>query len=62
MLKGFKEAWERELEIKASLRKNEISFVTVVENTINEGDKISTDLCDTIMKIRHEYCSPYEFS
>ena len=42
-------------------RKNEISFVTVVENTISEGDKISTDSCDTIMKIRHEYCSPMNF-
>ena len=60
-VEGFREAWKRELEIKASLRKNEISFVTVVENTISEGDKISTDLCDTIMKIRHEYCSPMNF-
>jgi hypothetical protein len=60
-VESFREAWERELEIKASLRKNEISFVTVVENTIPERDKISTDLCDTVMKIRHEYCSPINF-
>ena len=57
-VEGFREAWEKELEIKASLRKNELNFVTVVENIMDDGNKTNEEMFDTIMRIRHEYCSP----
>ena len=57
----FREAWEKELEIKASLRKNEVNLVTVVENIMNDRNKMNEHIIDTIMKIRHEYCSPTNF-
>lgn len=60
-VEGFREAWEKELEIKASLRKNEINLVTSLENIIDVKNKITKDLCDMIMKIRYEYCSPTNF-
>ncbi|HEY7228518.1 MAG TPA: HD domain-containing protein [Nitrososphaeraceae archaeon] len=56
-VEGFREAWEKELEIKASLRKNELNFVTVVENIMNDGNKMNEHMFDTIMRIRQEYCS-----
>jgi len=56
-VEGFREAWEKELEIKASLRKNELNFVTVVENIMDDGNKMNEDMFDTIMSIRQEYCS-----
>ena len=56
-VEGFREAWEKELEIKASLRKNELNFVTVVENIMDDGNKMNEDMFDTIMRIRQEYCS-----
>lgn len=57
-VEGFREAWEKELEIKASLRKNELNFVTVVENITDDANKTNEDMFDTIMRIRQEYCSP----
>ncbi|TLX86485.1 MAG: hypothetical protein E6L01_03860 [Thaumarchaeota archaeon] len=60
-VQDFREAWEKELEIKASLRKNEVSFVTVVENIMNDRNKMNEHIIDTIMKIRQEYCSPTNF-
>ena len=60
-VEGFREAWEKELEIKASLRKNEINLVTSLENIIDVKNKITKDMCDMIMKIRYEYCSPTNF-
>jgi hypothetical protein len=61
-VEGFREAWEKELEIKASLRKNELNLVTSVENIMDVKNKMSEDLCDTIMRIRYEYCSPTNFN
>ena len=61
-VEGFREAWEKELEIKASLRKNELNLVTAVENIMDVKNKMSEDLCDTIMRIRYEYCSPTNFN
>jgi hypothetical protein len=60
-VQDFREAWEKELEIKASLRKNEVNLVTVVENIMNDGNKMNEHIIDTIMKIRQEYCSPTNF-
>jgi hypothetical protein len=57
-VEGFREAWEKELEIKASLRKNEINLVTSLENIIDVKNKMTSDMCDMISKIRYEYCSP----
>jgi hypothetical protein len=61
-VEGFREAWENELEIKASLRKNEINLVTVLENITNDRNNRNEDIFDTIMKIRQEYCSPTNFN
>jgi hypothetical protein len=61
-VQGFREAWEKELEIKASLRKNELNFVTVVENIMNDSNKMNEHMFDTIMRIRQEYCSPTNFN
>jgi hypothetical protein len=61
-VQGFREAWEKELEIKSSLRKNELNLVTVVENIMNDRNIMNEDTCDTIMKIREEYCSPTNFN
>ena len=60
-VEGFREAWEKELEIKASLRKNELRMVPVVEYTGNDRDETTEGMCDNIMKIRYEYCSPANF-
>ena len=60
-VEGFREAWENELEIKSSLRKNEIDLVTVVENITNDKNMRNDDILDTIMKIRQEYCSSTNF-
>ena len=60
-VEGFREAWENELEIKSSLRKNEIDLVTVVENITNDKNVRNDDILDTIMKIRQEYCSSTNF-
>jgi len=56
-VEGFREAWEKELEIKSLIRKNEINLVTVVENITNDKNVRNEDIFDTIMKIRQEYCS-----
>jgi hypothetical protein len=61
-VQGFREAWEKELEIKSSLRKNELNLVTVVENIMNDRNIMNEDMFDTIMKIRQEYCSPTNFN
>lgn len=61
-VEGFREAWEKELEIKASLRKNELNLVTAVENIMDVKNKMTKDLCDMIMRIRYEYCSPTNFN
>jgi hypothetical protein len=60
-VQGFREAWEKELEIKASIRKNEFGFVTVVEDMKDKG-KMNERMFDTIMKIRQEYCSTPNFN
>ncbi len=61
-VQGFREAWEKELEIKSSLRKNELNLVTVVENIMNDRNIMNEDMFDTIMKIRQEYCSATNFN
>lgn len=60
-VEDFREAWEKELEIKASLRKNEVNLVTVVENIMNDMNKMNEHIIDTIVKIRQEYCSLTNF-